>query len=102
MDQVEVLDWLDLLPYFQQSNLRIRRCENDTERIVVITDLLKHAGEDHMTVEDRTVCVEALEYLRQKNGVTDGEVVESSEAEDVQRVSEDSRREFEGSEGSLP
>lgn len=64
MTQPEVLSWLETLPYFAEPNVRLRRCMNDTERIEVIQDLLDHASTDKMVEDDRTVCVEALAYLR--------------------------------------
>lgn len=62
MNQRDVRAWLWMLPYSQNGTLR--RCENDTERVEIIQELLKWATKDGMSDEDRVVCVEALEYLR--------------------------------------
>lgn len=67
MNQAEANDWLKLLPIVIEGKLR--RCETDNERIEVIRDLLRNAGRDHMSVEDRQVCVEALQYLEAGDGI---------------------------------
>ena len=63
MNQAEVYEWLAVLPYFPQNN-KLRRCVNDVERVEVIEDLLRNANKDHMSQEDRTTCLETLEYLK--------------------------------------
>lgn len=62
MNQRDMCAWLWMLPIVQNGTLR--RCENDTERIKVVQDLLNHAAADDMSSEDRVTCVSALAYLK--------------------------------------
>lgn len=52
MTQPEVDAWFDML------------APTDAQRITAIKDLLKNANEDHMSVEDRAICVGCLGMLQ--------------------------------------
>lgn len=84
MNQMDVLEWLALLPYIQQ-NQKIRCCINDAERVEVIEDLLRNANKDHMSQEDRVTCLETLEYLKVRQH---GQSVEHSEGSSLSLLQE--------------
>ena len=51
LSQSQMLDWLDLLGKTRK------------EQRAVVVDLLRHAGTDRMSADDRTTCRKALKYL---------------------------------------
>jgi hypothetical protein len=54
----EIIDWINWLQ--RSGNLM----EKPKSAKTLIVDLIRHAAEDHMSVEDRQVCSRALELLR--------------------------------------
>lgn len=100
MTQDEVKSWLEMLPYFQQNNLKLRRSQSDAERIAVITDLLKHANRDKMTTEDRGVCNEAIQFLQSRGD--NGKTQQHRERPDVQELSDEDPDDVLGTEETLP
>lgn len=54
LQQWEIDEWLETL------------APNDRLRAIRIRDLLHNAGQDHMTPEDRTICVNSLKILEER------------------------------------
>lgn len=54
LSEAEIRAWLDGL------------APTDTKRAEVLRDLLRHAGQDHMSSEDRAICARCMIHLRWK------------------------------------
>src|SRR3990167_8130121 len=103
MNQAEVQDWLYGLPYFNTyagTKMVHRRCQNDVERVEVIEDLLRNATSDKMSLEDRRVCIEVLEYLRSKE--SHGESIKRREGPRVSELQHADPDRLEGPEETFP
>lgn len=62
MTDPEILNWLEYLPRVNAVGNFVR-CASKAERLVVVNILLDHAGEDHMTPEDKVDCERAKELI---------------------------------------
>lgn len=98
MNQAEIKDWIASLPYHQ--TLKSRPCRNNNERITVLLDLLRHANEDGMSLEDRVICSEALRYLELE--VRNGQKGERRERPCVSELQQTDPDRLEGNEEAFP